>query len=255
MTSRFGKKEKLTLFTGLFLLLAFAVFIYFIFIQPLRTTIQNKQVELSNQQKLLEVIESRDIESSGELAESSIKLQKQVPVDPMLEQFIIDLEMAETVSNSQILSVNFSDEGAAGSETPITEPPPTQSVQPTEETQNKDTTSVIAKPEGIKEITLELSIESESYYDLEKFIDTLESLDRIVEVNSVSFTGPPEISSIGTGTNQIKTSFQLSLSIFYYPVLQDLIEELPELETESPANKSNPLSNFSDIPLEENTNN
>lgn len=255
MTSRLGKKEKLTLYSGLFLILAIIVFIYFILIQPLRTTIQNKQIELTNQQKLVEVIENRDIESSGELVESSVKLQKQVPVEPMLEQFIIDLEMAETVSNSQILSINFSDEGAPGLEAPITEQPPAQSAQPTDGTQSTETTPMIARPEGIKEITLDLSIESESYYELEKFIDTLEKLDRIVEVNSLSFSGPPEISSVGTGTNQTKTSFQLSLSIFYYPKLQDLVEELPELETESPANKSNPLSNFSDIPLEDDANN
>jgi type IV pilus assembly protein PilO len=251
MTSRFGKKEKLTLFSGLFLIFAFVVFIYFIFIQPLQTSIQNKQMELSNQQKLLEVIESRDIESSGELAESSVKLQKQVPVEPMLEQFIIDLEMAETVSNSQILSINFSDEGVEELETPVTEQP----AQPTEGTQSTVTNPVIVKPEGIKEITLDLAIESDSYFDLEKFVDTLEKLDRIVEINSVNFSGPPEVSSVGTGTDQTKTSFSLSLSIFYFPKLQDLVEELPEIETEPPANKSNPLSDFPDVSDENGTNN
>jgi type IV pilus assembly protein PilO len=250
MTSRLGKKEKLILFSGLFFILVFIVFGFLIFIQPLRTTIQQKESELNNQQKLLEVIESREIESSDELVESSVKLQRQIPVEPKLDQFIIDLEMAETVSNSQILSISFADEEAGGQETPTEQPDP--SAVPTEYI---ETPQQILKPEGIKEITLTLSIESESYFDLEKFIDTLEKLDRIVEVNSVSFAGPPEISSIGTGTEQTKTSFQLSLSIFYFPKLQDLVEELPEIETESPANKNNPLNDFPDVSDENDTKN
>lgn len=250
MTSHLGKKEKLAMYTGIIFILVFIAFAFLIYIQPLRVSVQQKELELTNQQKLLEVIESRNIESSGELMESSVKLQRQIPVEPMLDQFIIDLEMAETVSNSQILSINFTDEGTGGQETPTEQP-----VQSNDETQNIEIDLQQTKPEGIKEITLDLSIESKSYYDLEKFIDTLEKLERIVEVNSISFSGPPEVSSVGTGTEQTKTSFQLSLSIFYFPKLQDLVEELPEIETESPANKSNPLSNFSDVPYGEDAKN
>jgi type IV pilus assembly protein PilO len=246
MTSRLGKKEKLILFSGVFLILALTAFGYFIFIQPLKTNVQQKETELETQQKLLEVFETREIETPVELAQSSVNLQKHIPVKPLLEQFIIDLEMAETVSNSQILSVSFSDQGTGETETTPTTDTTTQVTDDTE-TGTTNESQIIQKPEGIKEITIDLTIESGSYYDLERFIDTLEKLDRIVEINSVSFSGPPEVSSVGTGTDQTKTSFSLSMSIFYFPKLQDLVEELPEIESEPPANKSNPLSNFSDI--------
>jgi type IV pilus assembly protein PilO len=254
MTLRLEKKEKLILFSGLFLIIAVLAFSYLLFILPLKTTVQQKELELENQQKLLEVIGSRDIETTGELAESSVQLQKRVPVKPLLEQFIIDLEMAETLSNSQILQISFTDEGG---ET-ITDPSVTQTIPPAENTQtaeNPEQSETTPKPEGIKEITLNLSIESESYFDLEKFIETLEQLDRIVEVKSINFAGPAEISSVGTGTEQGKTSFQLTLGIYYFPKLEDLAEELPEIETDGPANKSNPLSDFSDIQTEQDNNN
>jgi type IV pilus assembly protein PilO len=250
MTSRLSKKNKIILFSGLLLLLAFIALGYLTFIQPLQTTIHQKEMELVSQQQLLEVIESRDIESSGELLESSVKLQRHIPVEPMLEQFILDLEMAETVSNSHILSISFADEGEGG-EVPPTEQP----AQNTDTTQTPETSQMLSKPEGIKAITIGLSIESDSYYDLEKFIDTLEKLDRIVEVKSLSFSGPPEVSSLGENTNQTKTSFQLSIAIYYFPKLQDLVEDLPEIQTESPGNKSNPLSNFSDVPIDPDANN
>jgi type IV pilus assembly protein PilO len=254
MTSRLGKKEKLILFSGVFLILALTAFGYFIFIQPLKTNVQQKETELETQQKLLEVFETREIETPVELAQSSVNLQKHIPVKPLLEQFIIDLEMAETVSNSQILSVSFSDEGTGETETTPTTDTTTQVTDDTE-TGTTNESQIIQKPEGIKEITIDLTIESGSYYDLERFIDTLEKLDRIVEINSVSFSGPPEVSSVGTVTDQTKTSFSLSMSIFYFPKLQDLVEELPEIESEPPANKSYPLSNFSDISEDQDANN
>lgn len=250
MTSRLGKKEKITLYTGIFLIIALIAFGYLLFIQPLRSSVQQKETELENQQKLLAVVQSRDIKTTGELKESSVQLQKQIPVKPLIEQFIIDLEMAETVSNSQILQISFNDEGAAGTENSA-EPTVEQATPPADTTQNAvEGSEGVPKPAGIKEITLDLSIESKSYFDLEKFIETLEGLDRIVEVKSIDFSGPPEVTSIGadTGSEQSKTPFHLVLSIYYYPGLEDLEEELPEIETETPANKSNPLSNFSDVP-------
>jgi type IV pilus assembly protein PilO len=251
MTSRLAKKEKITLYTGILLLLIMVALGFLLYIQPARTTIAQKQLELSNQQKLLEVIESRNIESSGELAESSVNLQKQIPVEPMIDQFIIDLEMAETVSNSQIITIGFS-EGGTNEQSAAT---PEQSTDTGDQAQTIGVDlQMVPKPEGIKEVTLDLSIQSKSYYDLEKFIETIERLERIVKVNSISFSGPAEVSSVGTGEDQTQMSFAVNLSIFYYPTLQDLVEELPEVETESPANKTNPLSEFPDV-MEEDANN
>jgi type IV pilus assembly protein PilO len=252
MTSRYGKKEKLTLSAGVFVILMVIALGYLLYIQPARTTIKQKELELSNQQKLLEVIKSRNIESSGELIESSVNLQKQIPVEPMVDQFILDLEMAETVSNSQILSIGFA-EGGAGAELGTATPEqPADTVDPAQ-TIDVDLQN-IPKPAGIKEIMLDLAIQSKSYYDLEKFIETLEKLERIVKVNSITFSGPAELSSVGTGEVQTQMSFAVNLSIFYYPTLQDLVEDLPEVETESPANKTNPLSGFPDLNEEDSNN-
>jgi type IV pilus assembly protein PilO len=256
MISQLSKKEKTILFSGLFLILSVIGFSYFLFIYPLKNTVEQKETELKNQQQLLAVMESRDIQSTDQLVESSVQLQKQIPVKPMLEQFIIDLEMAETFSNSQITSISFSDEGVTGTEDPSV----TQTTPPADGTDNAgnpEQSSSTPKPAGIKEIKLDLSIETESYFDLEEFIDTIENIDRIVSVKSISFSGPPEVTSIGgeTGAKVAKTTFSLSVSIYYYPGLEDLEAELPEMETEAPANKRNPLSDFSDLPTEEDANN
>jgi type IV pilus assembly protein PilO len=254
MISRLSKKEKTILFSGLFVIISIIVFSYLLFIYPQKNTVKQKELELKNQQQLLAVIESRDIQSTDELAESSVQLQKHIPVKPMQEQFIIDLEMAETLSNSQVTSMSFTDEGADGTEDPSVIQT-TPSAEGTGSGENQIPS--LPKPSGIKEISVDLVIESESYFDLEKFIYTLENLDRIVSVKSISFTGPPEVTSIGAGTGAegAKTTFSLSVSIYYYPGLEDLEAELPEMETEAPANKRNPLSDFSDLPTEEDANN
>ena len=46
---------------------------------------------------------------------------------------------------------------------------------------------------GLKKLTVSLSVESPTYEDLEKFIETLESLKRIVVVESINYTGGEEI--------------------------------------------------------------
>jgi type IV pilus assembly protein PilO len=95
----------------------------------------------------------------------------------------------------------------------------------------------------MKKLTVNLSVESASYEDFEKFISTLESLKRIVVVESINYTGGPEITSLTDNINPL--SYSLTISAFYMPTLADLQAQLPKIDTPAPAGKQNPLSQFS----------
>jgi type IV pilus assembly protein PilO len=95
----------------------------------------------------------------------------------------------------------------------------------------------------LKKLTVSLSVESPSYEDLEKFIDTLESLNRIVVVESISYSGGQEITSLDQEDEPL--SYSLTISAFYMPSLTDLAAELPKIDAPAPAGKDNPLSQFS----------
>ncbi|WP_141650897.1 hypothetical protein [Neobacillus massiliamazoniensis] len=89
-----------------------------------------------------------------------------------------------------------------------------------------------------------MSIESPNYAKFEKFIGTLESLKRIVVVESISYTGGQEITSLAQSTQPL--SYNLTVSAFYMPILADLTAQLPKIDAPAPANKQNPLSQFPD---------
>jgi type IV pilus assembly protein PilO len=82
---------------------------------------------------------------------------------------------------------------------------------------------------------------------LEKFISTLESLNRIVVVESINYSGGQEITSLEKEPAADKLSYSLSVSAYYLPTLNDLIADLPKIDAPGPANKKNPLSAFTDI--------
>lgn len=100
---------------------------------------------------------------------------------------------------------------------------------------------------GLKKLTISLSVESPTYEDLEKFISTLESLNRIVVVESINYSGGKEITSLDIEPADKKLSYSLSVSAYYLPTLNDLIAELPKIDAPAPANKKNPLSTFTDV--------
>jgi len=95
----------------------------------------------------------------------------------------------------------------------------------------------------MKKLTVSLSVESPSYEKLEKFIATLESLKRIIVVESISYSGGQEITSLDQEDQPL--TYSLTISAFYMPSLTDLAAELPKIDAPKPAGKDNPLSQFS----------
>jgi type IV pilus assembly protein PilO len=63
-------------------------------------------------------------------------------------------------------------------------------------------------------------------------------------VESINYTGGPEITSLDQ--EQTKLTYSLTVSAFYMPTLADLQAQLPHIDAPAPANKKNPLSQFTD---------
>jgi type IV pilus assembly protein PilO len=249
-----SKKNKLILLISTLLLVLAIVFAQFILLAPLKSDIKIKEQTLVTEQQLLDSITENKAEETVEVTEGTRELQKRVPVTPLQEQFILDLEKAENVSNSKISSMSFTidadvtiDGNQAGTEnsdtaesTPATDEIPTDGTTTDPATQQ----NAPAASNGLKKLTVSLSVESPTYEDLEKFIETLESLKRIVVVESINYTGGEEITMLEKEDEPL--SYSLTVSAYYLPTLNDLIAELPKIDAPAPANKKNPLSSFSD---------
>ncbi|SFB16245.1 MULTISPECIES: hypothetical protein [unclassified Bacillus (in: firmicutes)] len=259
MKLRLSKKDK-SIFGAFFvIILLTTAAAQFLFVQPLQAELVQKKQSLQTEQKLLETIQQKKGALSENTVVSTTELQKKMPVQPLVDQLILDLEKAEVVSNSTIKSMAFSSDASTVEEGTIeaapTEAPPanTEGQETTTETTDAVATTetavdpavASALPAGVKKVSVELSIESPSYEDLEKFIATLESMKRISVVAKIDFTGGDEITTLEDEDEPLV--YTLSLTAFYMPDLKDLQDHLPELATPAPANKRNPLSKFSDV--------
>ena len=272
----FSKRDRLIVGVGTLLVVLLILYAQFFLLMPAKTDLAAKQQELKNEQNLLDIESKKKTETQTVSAEDTKELQMKVPVKPLEDQLILDLEKAETISNSMIKSMSFSqdaDVSAASTQAPAgnansgqntaanqntsntstsnqsdTNSNSTNSNISNQATTNQTTTNQLpaaAPPTGMKKLTVSLSVESPSYDELEKFIGILESLKRIVVVETIGYTSSPEITSIEQDKQPLL--YTLTISAFYMPSLTDLQAQLPKIDAPAPANKDNPLSTFANI--------
>jgi type IV pilus assembly protein PilO len=255
MKIRFSKRDTIILAAVALVVVLVIVYAQFLKLSPLKSDLEIKQQSLENEQKLLEVLTQRKTDKTNQVVEGTRELQKVLPVFPLQEQLILDLEKAEAVSNSQILSMGFSKdaevametsqptaEGESAQETPTGQADQNAANQP-ETTQDAAATGDQAaqQPTGptLKKLTVQLSVESPSYVELEKFVETLEALKRIVVVEAINYSGGQEVTTAEQQAQ--KLTYSLTISAFYMPDLADLAADLPKIDAPAPAGKTNPL--------------
>jgi type IV pilus assembly protein PilO len=258
MKLRFSKRDSIIIGFVALLVVIILVYAQFFKLAPLKSDLGMKQQSLESEQKLLEIASQKKAEDTKKTSEDTKELQKKLPVEPLQEQLILDLEKAENLSNSKISSMSFSKDAdvttaadPASTET-ATSQQTTENQTPANQTPvnqgttNQDTAAqqaAASQVNGMKKLTVSLSVESPSYEELEKFVGTLESLKRIIVVESISYSGGEEITSLAQEEKPL--TYSLTFSAFYMPSLEDLAAEVPKVDAPKPAGKDNPLSQFS----------
>jgi type IV pilus assembly protein PilO len=270
----FSPKEKIIFAAAVFILILYIVLLQFYFLSPLKSDLKVKQQTLQTEQKLVETMQQKQTGNNETWNENTTELQKEIPVKPLQDQFILDLQQAEAVSDSQIKSMSFADGGqaAAASTQTATTSSSTQTQADTstsqtntsggasqqqnaqttsgaggqQNTQNPSTAQTPSQP-AVSKLTVQLSIESQHYEDLEKFINTLEGLKRITVVEAINYTGNSEITSLDQESKSL--TYTLTVTAYYLPGLPDLEKQLPKVDYPAPANKENPLSQFANTQM------
>ncbi|HLG28334.1 MAG TPA: LysM peptidoglycan-binding domain-containing protein [Paenisporosarcina sp.] len=214
--SNLTRKQKeigLIVLSSLFCLILIS-YAYFTFYVPKKESLTVAETTLTTDRQVLFALEQQLADQPETPIVSSLELQKKVPIDPLTELIILQIEKAEVVSDSLVQSIGFS-EGPFVIEAP---------------------------PEGVEtlqQLLVNLSIETSSYATLEAFIDEIEKLDRILIVDNISFSSPGEVTT--EEIEPAKLQLSLSFTAFYRPDLLELLDEGPKVDTPAPADKSNPL--------------
>lgn len=251
MSLRLDKKQWAVTIIGFLALLGLLFLLYYLLVKPVQTEVQQKETELETEQKLLAIIQERINNIGDESFESTVSLQKRIPVKPMADQLVLDLEKAETVSGAFIKEINFTKESVVfprqeeqtnedsaadeeDVETPVENAPPR--------------TEAALLPEGMEKISAAVVVEARDYEEFEEFLNVLESLVRIVQVDEVVVHGPNELVALDDETSVF--TFEAIISAFYLPVLEDLLDQLPQIDAPDPAHKRNP---FNRLPNQQST--
>ncbi|MFE8696883.1 pilus assembly protein PilO [Cytobacillus sp. FJAT-53684] len=254
MNLQISKKQIFISIITILLVGALSAGAYFLFLQPVNEKLERKQTELKMANQELTIIENSLKQSNEKTVLSSMELQKQVPVKRLLDQLLLDIEKAEIISDTTVNELKL--DGSSKDEeidfqTGESKEATAEETSDSDNTDSLDSTSVEEEtlPMGIKKISISMVGEAKTYFELEKFIDSLEQLKRIVKVEALRFTGLEEIYSVEQGNEFIQ--FELTIASYYYPELEDLLDEIPSLDTPEISNRKNPLSSFSDASNEE----
>lgn len=265
MTIHLHKKHIILLIAAVLLLGSLYAGAYYLLIKPKNVEIETLISSKKMQKQQFNKLTSSETSTESRPVVNSVELQRKVPVSPMVEQLVLDLEKAETVSNSSIQNMTFAESEDAllplgvpaesdAAETP--EPAKDGAVQEAEEAQgtaeepeadsNADAEAPEASaplpnaPEGLKRVIITLEVTSSNYYDMETFIETLEQQSRITKVDIVTFEGLPEITALDQEAEPL--NYSLQVSAFYMDALQDLKEETPKVIAPEASDKINPLT-------------
>ncbi|MGM0874431.1 MAG: hypothetical protein ACQEWV_06435 [Bacillota bacterium] len=227
-----------------------AYFLFVLLVQPKDQQIISMQNQIDTENQLIDTLQQSSLGSVEGAKLSAVELQKILPVSPFEEQFLLDLEKAETISNSLITSISFQDGDVLTTEDEgdkLVEEY-AEKLDPDSETaeKNQASTEEIKKeafPEGVERLTVELSVESPSYYELEDFLRLLENSERITQIESVQVAGQQELVNFVENMEE-DYQYQVVVSTFYLPGLDELFDQLPPFSTPEGSDKKNPFTNF-----------
>ncbi|MCJ8006986.1 hypothetical protein ACFFF5_00290 [Lederbergia wuyishanensis] len=229
------KNKWFIIFIAISIILFFLLSIYFVQYRPVTTQVKTLENELRTDEKMLAVLEGKTANKQKNTAESSFSLQKRIPVKPLTDQLILDIEKAETVSNVFIKDMSIS-EVVQDNQVGLGQSEPSMEIKDGDEAKEWNQLSDVEK------VTLSLSLEAQNYFDFEAFLNFLEGQNRIVQVEQISVTAPMEMTKIVDLQEPLR--FNVTISAFYIPSLKDIIDQAPKIDSPPPANKKDPFNNF-----------
>lgn len=239
-----GKNTQMILLIALIAALIFAVYYYVVLPKQSDADALNLSVNDLNNEILTLQSSITQIEADRAQNTSNIfALRKKVPQTREVDELLLNIEEIEYVTNSLVSSIAFNNydssavDAGIGITVPETEQAPEDgTVDPnannptatdTENTGTPNTegetdatapeNSILAGtlPPELKLISFSLQVESPDYVRLLRFIDEIENLERIMHVDSISFSLPgEEVEFMEEEPDSVSASIQVTT--FYY---------------------------------------
>lgn len=209
----------------LFILLAV---IYFLFFKPLvdeRKLAETEVVELRNDIASLQkqVDQLDEGEQVIDIDLETKRLEKHMPSQPELKEFLLTLQEIELVSDGKIIDYTFSYDGSIPERQSITEENEEDEEENNtmieEQNQDEETTETPSihlpeMPENVRIVTVSMELFSPDYEHLQTFLKEIEKQERIMMISGLQFTQPGELELLETEDETITAS--IDVTTFYY---------------------------------------
>lgn len=186
---------------------------------------ENERVitSLADQREVLFELQRQVASKPMEQSNSSRPLQRKVPVLPLEDLLLIQLEKAEVKSSALINNVTF------------TQAEPTDvSMETTEQAEPATEDPALA----LERLTVEVELTASTYEQMDRFIREVEASERVFVVQSIELDTPEEIREASDEKELLELT--VSFEAFYRPDLKELLPELPKLDAPAPAGKEDP---------------
>ncbi|MBM7608815.1 Tfp pilus assembly protein PilO [Lysinibacillus composti] len=229
-----SKNSAVLLLTALVATLIFAVYYYVVIpkkdeAEMLSNSVSSLQSEITTYQEQLKGLEDTQAKNTP----TTFNLRKKVPQSREIDGLLLNIEEIAYVTESNVQSINFNNYDSLVSESGYIEPE-TQEETSSTETEGTETTdpeaiengeaiqedvpiSTLAQslPPELKLITFNLEIESPDYTRLQQFIKEIEDLERVMHIDTISYSLPGEENEFAEDASDVATA-SVQVTTFYY---------------------------------------
>lgn len=212
------------------LIISILLVLYFNIARPLKKEVEALSEKIEADTKILETIREKIAEQPKLEKEEALKLQAEVPLEPFVDQLILDLRSIEQASQNTIdniavaySQIALSELAGANHMAGIAEAAATTS---SDSAQEDDAGTL-----QVHKINLVMKVESPTYEHLRQFVLGIERLERVIKIESLTFASG-------------QSSYQITLSAFYAPQFEDIEDRLPKANFPQPVKKNNPTASW-----------
>lgn len=237
-----GKNSGILLLTALVAALLFAIYYYLVLpkqeeVASAQSSVNALQTEIADIQEQSTDLEVDDNQETTNL----FALQKKVPQNREVNELLLNIEEIEFVSDTRILSVEFNnydslvaeselqdpnyvepvEEGEEPAEAPVETETETaidnETEEATEETAAPPVSSIAREtlPAQLKMITFSISVESPNAENIEIFLKELETLERVMRIDTLDYYLPGEENEFSQELSETVTA-TIQVTTFYY---------------------------------------
>ncbi|UCZ52093.1 hypothetical protein LGQ02_14725 [Bacillus shivajii] len=236
---------------GAVFLLLLVAFTYFLYLSP-KIDERNRAISnVSQEQELVSQLEETQREEARERQRQtgqSTDLQRRLPVVPLTDQFLLDLNRAEELANVRMMELVLTNDQPVH-EVIVMSSPERIGDPDGEEEETREARGLTAQLESYLEPETEgegvawigdvidglykqqanIIVKVDTYDHLIRFLDELDSLVRLLNIEEVHFSRE-DMSDDMIVDGEDALFYQVIASSYYYPPLTDLEHEAPRVD-------------------------